>query len=145
MQKARGQSVTSRSSRRYLPQLVSTRFQVLFHSPPGVLFTFPSRYSFAIGHKIVFSLTRWSGQIHTGFLVSRATWESQTGSLHPFAYWTVAVSGQCFHTVRLKCRFVTPRPDCIRIPPRSHYTGGTTHAGFNVPTGLGCFPFARRY
>ena len=27
-----------------LPQLVSTGFQVLFHSPPGVLFTFPSRY-----------------------------------------------------------------------------------------------------
>ena len=24
--------------------LVSSRFQVLFHSPPGVLFTFPSRY-----------------------------------------------------------------------------------------------------
>lgn len=24
-------------------------FQVLFHSPPGVLFTFPSRYWFAIG------------------------------------------------------------------------------------------------
>ena len=28
---------------------VGTRFQVLFHSPPGVLFTFPSRYCFAIG------------------------------------------------------------------------------------------------
>ena len=28
-----------------LPLLVSIRFQVLFHSPPGVLFTFPSRYS----------------------------------------------------------------------------------------------------
>ncbi len=28
-----------------LPQLVGTGFQVLFHSPPGVLFTFPSRYS----------------------------------------------------------------------------------------------------
>ena len=27
-----------------LPLLVSTRFQVLFHSPPGVLFTFPSQY-----------------------------------------------------------------------------------------------------
>ena len=27
-----------------LPQLVDTGFQVLFHSPPGVLFTFPSRY-----------------------------------------------------------------------------------------------------
>src|SRR4051794_37792751 len=27
-----------------LQRLVGTRFQVLFHSPPGVLFTFPSRY-----------------------------------------------------------------------------------------------------
>ena len=27
-----------------LSLLVSSRFQVLFHSPPGVLFTFPSRY-----------------------------------------------------------------------------------------------------
>ena len=29
---------------------VSARFQVLFHSPSGVLFTFPSRYWFTIGH-----------------------------------------------------------------------------------------------
>ena len=28
----------------WLRLLVSTRFQVLFHSPSGVLFTFPSRY-----------------------------------------------------------------------------------------------------
>ena len=27
-----------------LPLLVNIGFQVLFHSPPGVLFTFPSRY-----------------------------------------------------------------------------------------------------
>ena len=33
-----------------LPLLVGIRFQVLFHSPPGVLFTFPSRYLFTIGH-----------------------------------------------------------------------------------------------
>ena len=34
------------SSSPYLdvPQLVDTGFQVLFHSPPGVLFTFPSQY-----------------------------------------------------------------------------------------------------
>lgn len=31
--------------------LVGTRFQDLFHSPPGVLFTFPSRYSFTIGRQ----------------------------------------------------------------------------------------------
>jgi hypothetical protein len=30
--------------------LVGTRFQDLFHSPSGVLFTFPSRYWFTIGH-----------------------------------------------------------------------------------------------
>ena len=28
-----------------LPLLIGMGFQVLFHSPPGVLFTFPSRYS----------------------------------------------------------------------------------------------------
>ncbi len=32
-----------------LPLLVGIRFQVLFHSPPGVLFTFSSRYFFSIG------------------------------------------------------------------------------------------------
>ena len=31
-------------TRMVLSLLVSSRFQVLFHSPPGVLFTFPSRY-----------------------------------------------------------------------------------------------------
>ena len=31
--------------------IVGTRFQVLFHSPPGVLFTFPSRYSCTIGRQ----------------------------------------------------------------------------------------------
>ena len=36
--------------------LVSTQFQDLFHSPPGVLFTFPSPYSFTIDHKIYLAL-----------------------------------------------------------------------------------------
>ena len=56
-----------------LPQNVNTRFQVLFHSPPGVLFTFPSQYYYSISHQLVFSLTEWSPLVHTGFLVSRAT------------------------------------------------------------------------
>ena len=37
------QKVRSRT-RKVLPQFVNTGFQVLFHSPPGVLFTFPSQY-----------------------------------------------------------------------------------------------------
>ena len=38
LQKVQGRALTT------LPLLVNTWFQVLFHSPPGVLFTFPSRY-----------------------------------------------------------------------------------------------------
>ena len=38
LQKVRGRAHAA------LPQLVDTGFQVLFHSPPGVLFTFPSQY-----------------------------------------------------------------------------------------------------
>ena len=38
--------------------LVRTQFQVLFHSPSGVLFTFPSRYLFAIDHKTYLALGR---------------------------------------------------------------------------------------
>ena len=53
--------------------LVSTRFQVLFHSPPGVLFTFPSQYCFTIGHRGVFRLGGWSPRLPTRFLVSRGT------------------------------------------------------------------------
>ena len=53
--------------------LVSTRFQVLFHSPPGVLFTFPSRYFSSIGHQVVFRLGGWSPRLPTGFLVSCGT------------------------------------------------------------------------
>ncbi len=58
-----------------LPLLVGSRFQVLFHSPSGVLFTFPSRYCSTIGRRLVFSLRRWSSLIHTGFHVPRDTWE----------------------------------------------------------------------
>ncbi len=53
--------------------LVSTRFQVLFHSPPGVLFTFPSRYCSTIGHQVVFRLGGWSPRILTGFHVPADT------------------------------------------------------------------------
>ena len=53
--------------------LVGARFQVLFHSPLGVLFTFPSRYWSTIGHRRVFSLGGWSPQLRTGFHVPGAT------------------------------------------------------------------------
>ena len=70
--------------------LVSTRFQVLFHSPPGVLFTFPSRYYSTIGHQVVFRLGRWSSLVPTGFHVSGGTLDSPSCALH-FAYGTVTL------------------------------------------------------
>ena len=54
-------------------RLVGTRFQVLFTPLAGVLFAFPSRYWFAIGRRVVFSLGRWSSQIPTGFHEPRGT------------------------------------------------------------------------
>ena len=63
----------TRSRFNALSLLVSTRFQVLFHSPPGVLFTFPSRYCSSIGHQVVFRLGWWSTRLPTGFHVSGGT------------------------------------------------------------------------
>ncbi len=59
-----------------LPLFVCMRFQDLFHSPPGVLFAFPSRYWFTIGRSRVFSLGGWSPHLQTGFLVSRPTYRT---------------------------------------------------------------------
>ena len=56
-----------------LSLLVCAQFQILFHSPPGVLFTFPSRYCFSIGHSVVFSLGGWAPLLPTGLLVPRRT------------------------------------------------------------------------
>jgi hypothetical protein len=60
--------------------LVGAGFQSLFHPPLGVLFTFPSRYSFPIGGQAVLRLGGWSPRLPTGFRVSRGT---QAHSLEP--------------------------------------------------------------
>ena len=52
-----------------------------FHSPPGVLFAFPSRYWFTIGRQVVFSLGGWSPHLQTGYHVSRPTHAHQIGSV----------------------------------------------------------------
>ena len=110
-----------------LPQLVNTGFQVLFHSPPGVLFTSPSRYCFTIGHQVVFSLGRWSSLLPTRFHVSRGTLDpaacnqiSRTG-LYPL--WLAFPKPFCYP---LTMTYAVRTPDCTQ-------------------SGLGSFPFARRY
>ena len=80
--------------------VVGTRFQVLFHSPPGVLFTFPSRYCFTIGHQVVFSLGRWSSLLPTRFHVSRGTLEYNSLTIH-FTYRTITFYGVSFQTASI--------------------------------------------
>ena len=88
LQKVRG------SSNNDVPQLVNTGFQVLFHSPPGVLFTFPSRYCSTIGHQVVFSLMGWSPLFHTRFPVSRTT--PDTTMSFDFSLTRLSLSLVCF-------------------------------------------------
>src|SRR5690554_4339642 len=94
LQKVRGYSFNE------LPLLVGIGFQVLFHSPPGVLFTFPSRYFFTIGHQVVFSLGRWSSLLPTGFHVSHGTLDHNLGFMS-FAYRTFTFCGWTFQTILL--------------------------------------------
>ena len=83
-----------------LPPFVGTWFQVLFHSPLGVLFTFPSRYSFTIGQQVVLSLGRWSSQIPPGLHVAEGTQESCSSS-PAFAYGSVTLYARAFQLVLL--------------------------------------------
>lgn len=88
MQKVRGHSEE-------LPLFVGTRFQVLFHSPLGVLFTFPSWYSFTIGQQGVLRLGGWSPQIPTEFQVFRGTQERAT-AIVIFVYGGFTLSALAF-------------------------------------------------
>ena len=91
-----------------LSLLVDTRFQVLFTPLTGVLFTFPSRYWFTIGHQVVFSLGRWSSQIPTGFHVPRGT-QVPARAAFDFAYGAITLSGRPFQAVRLSDSWIPYR------------------------------------
>jgi hypothetical protein len=94
------QKVRSRSYKELL-LLVDLRFQILFHSPLGVLFTFPSRYLFTIGHQVVFSLRRWSSWIPTRFHVSCGT-RGSSRALCLFEYRAITFFGLPFQAILLK-------------------------------------------
>ena len=114
-----------------LRRIVSTRFQVLFHSPPGVLFTFPSRYLSAIGHQGVFRLNGWSRQIHTEFQGFRVTWEHAPEPV-PYVYGAITLYGSGFptgfdfHTGFLLCAEPADSTE------RSHDPTRTTPAGYHM-------------
>src|ERR1700739_5109693 len=93
MQKAR------RHRTRLIPPISGARCQVLFPSPSGVLFTFPSRYLSAIGHQGVLSLGGWSPQVQSAFHGSGLTQERLTGDR------AVSSTGRLPSVVRGSTRF----------------------------------------
>ena len=94
-----------------------------------MLFTFPSRYLFAIGLLVVFSLGGWCRRIQTGFLRSRPTQDPATARMLAHTGLSPSAAG-------------LPRPfrfaclaDVAVLQPRT----------LRKASGLGSFPFARRY
>ena len=61
-----------------------------------MLFTFPSRYSFTIGHTRVFSLGGWSPRFHARLLESGVTQDLHYTSFMNFADRAVTVYGAAF-------------------------------------------------
>ena len=89
-------------------------FRFCFTPLTAVLFTFPSRYWFTIGRRRVFSLTRWSAQIHTTFHVCRVT-QGHPRVRSDFGYGDFTLCVATFQKLHLSSRIprrgpTTPRP-----------------------------------
>ena len=121
LQKVRG------SSHKDVPQFVNTGFQVLFHSPPGVLITFPSQYYALSVTKEYLALRSGLRSFRQGFSCLVLLWI-------PPCVFQFRIRG--FHSLwlafpkpffyRLTITYAVRTPDCTQ-------------------PGLGSFAFARRY
>lgn len=102
------------------------------HMVSGTI-SLPSRGTFhhsltvlsAIGHQGVFSLTRWSWQIHTGLHESRPTREPSHTTSTRFVYGTLTHSGQASQPVRLRTQQPCPRNAALRRIAPQHRTCNT--------------------
>ena len=111
-----------------LPLLVNIGFQVLFHSPPGVLFTFPSRYYALSVTKSYLALEGGPSCFPPDFSCPAVLWVtarclmvSSTGLLPSLAELSSPLPLPLDNAL---CRPATPK---------------------SMLFGLGSFPFARRY
>ena len=114
-----------------LRRIVGTWFQVLFHSPPGVLFTFPSRYLSAIGHQGVFRLNRWSCQIHTEFQEFRVTWDPAR-QIKAYAYGAITLYGAAFQPTSTSHKIFLLSETAAAESERSHNPTHATPAGYHT-------------
>ena len=84
--------------------LVSTRFQILFHRPSGLLLTVPSRYWFTIGQKTYLALPHSRGGFLQAFPRPVVLRNNDRRSIVRFAYGAVTRSGRPLETVLLQTR-----------------------------------------
>ena len=134
MQKARRHRTKAGSDR-----LEAHGFRYSFTPLAGVLFTFPSRYWFAIGLTGVFSLAGWTPRIQAGLLVSRPTQDATRPRLCSCTGLSPSMMqlSRCFHST-FKYHDVVLQPQiCIATQlvwasPRSlAATGGITLVFFS--------------
>ena len=116
-----------RPTRMVVRQFVNTGFQVLFHSPPGVLFTFPSQYYALSVTKEYLALRGGPRSFPQGFSCLVVLWillcllGFRLRGFHPL--WPVFPEPFCYPQ-----RII----NAVRTPECTH-------------SGLGSFGFARRY
>ena len=110
-----------------VPQLVNTGFQVLFHSPPGVLFTFPSQY-------YALSVTKEYLALRGG------------PRMFPQGFTCLVVLWILLHSLKFRVRDFHPLS--LVFPGPFHYLSEIAYA-VRTPKcthfGLGSSAFARRY
>ncbi len=104
---------STRSHLNVLPQLVNTGFQVLFHSPPGVLFTFPSQYYALSVTKEYLALGGGPPDFPQGFSCLAVLWILLLPIV--FMYGAFTLSGWSFQTIPL-----TNRLTYAVLNPRVH-------------------------
>jgi hypothetical protein len=126
-----------------LSRFVSTRFHVLFHSPTGVLFTFPSRYYALSVITEYLALEDGPPSFKQGFSCPALLTNSSPRPLH-FAYGTITRYGAAFQPASTMYRFGNSAVEnqldagCRTTP--LHATPDRLHV-----CGLGFSQFARHY
>ena len=114
-------------------------FRISFTPLTGVLFIVRSRYWFAIGRQVVFSLASWSTQIRAGYHVTRSTWETTRRDTRVFAYGALTLCGRTFQSGSANVVLSDSS-----VPPQRHSVAPATPVGQRLraitPGRFGLFP-----
>ena len=121
-------SIGTPSHLHVLRLLVDIRFQVLFHSPPGVLFTFPSRYYTLSVAKKCFALEGGPPCFPQGFTCLVVLWIQSH-------VCKVSITGLSPSSAELSNSILLPHLHLMTV----------LNPGSVSRSGLGSSPFARRY